>query len=330
MHEIAFILSGEDLKLAERELKSVLISSGIEFKEVIKKRQLVVLILDEFFCPYITFRCAMVKLALKIIYRGKIEDFFQKKNFEGLNTEESYYVDIHSFETKYKNLVPQIRFKIVSYLNSLGFNMSVKNPTATLYGYIINEDLYLGILISRINNKAFESRRPSKRPFFHSSSMMPKLARCLVNLSEVEINKTIVDPFCGSGGFLIEASFFTENCIGIDIDRKMVKGALKNLKHFSVYNADLIQADAEKIPLRKIEYIATDMPYGIAASLKGRNESSLLNEFLKCVESFKGLKISLATTEKRIDNECFKVDFNHVQKVRGKLFRYIYVLKNIS
>lgn len=328
MHEIAFILSGEDLKLAEKELKSVLNSLEIEYREIENKGQILVLSLDEFFCPYITYRCSMTKLSIKLIYKGKINDVFKEK-FETLSKDDFYYVDIHSFDRKYKPYVSEIKIKIAKHLYDLGFKLSVKNPTLKLIGYIKDEILYFGLLISKINSKSFELRRPSKRPFFRSSSMMPKLARCLVNLSEVKDNKTLVDPFCGSGGFLIEASYFVNYSIGIDIDDKMVKGALINLKHFKIYNADLIRADSEKIPLRMIEYIATDMPYGIAASLKGRSISSLLNNFLSSLENFKHVKISLATTESEIKNKNFTVDFKHSQKVRGKLFRYVYVLKNI-
>ncbi len=324
--EIAIILNGENLILAEKELKSCLSSLNLEYEDIYKNRQILIIRLDKFFVDYLFWRCSMLKYAIELIYRGNLQDFFKKPELKNLRLDAIYYLDLHSFDNKYKPLINSIRNEILSILSSKDIKLSVKNATKILKCLILDDNLYLGVLIANINNKQYEIRRPSKRPFFHSSSMMPKLARCIVNLSQVEINNFLLDPFCGSGGFLIEASYFVDYCVGVDIDRKMVRGALKNIKFFNKYNVDLVQADAENIPLRKIDYVATDMPYGIASSVKGREKSSLFYNFLRNLEIYDIKKLSIATTEEN-KNKNFKVEFFYRQKVKGNLYRNIYVLK---
>ncbi len=45
--------------------------------------------------------------------------------------------------------------------------------------------------------------------------MSPKLARCMVNLTGVKENDLVLDPFCGTGGILIEAGIMGARVIGV-------------------------------------------------------------------------------------------------------------------
>ena len=49
-------------------------------------------------------------------------------------------------------------------------------------------------------------RRPRARPFFHPAAIFPKLSRALVNLSRVGAGEVFLDPFCGTGSLLLEAT----------------------------------------------------------------------------------------------------------------------------
>lgn len=67
---------------------------------------------------------------------------------------------------------------------------------------IIFSDKVLCCLLLWENQERFEKRKAHLRLYNHPTSLHPRLARCLVNLANA---KKILDPFCGSGGILIEA-----------------------------------------------------------------------------------------------------------------------------
>ncbi|MBI3954568.1 methyltransferase domain-containing protein [Candidatus Collierbacteria bacterium] len=71
----------------------------------------------------------------------------------------------------------------------------------------------------------------------------PKIARSLVNLVPIDPPATILDPFCGSGRVLIEASELGFKAIGMDISDEQIRQTKKNLS-FLKLEADLIAGDA--------------------------------------------------------------------------------------
>jgi tRNA (guanine10-N2)-dimethyltransferase len=83
--------------------------------------------------------------------------------------------------------------------------VSLDNPE-TEYRAILSEDrCYFGKVLFSINRGAFDVRNPGKRDFFHPGVMMPRIARTLVNLTCSHAGDIVLDPFCGTGGILIEA-----------------------------------------------------------------------------------------------------------------------------
>lgn len=53
--------------------------------------------------------------------------------------------------------------------------------------------------------------------------MMPRMARTLVNLSLCGTGATLLDPFCGTGGILIEAEMLGIHTLGSDFDPLMIR-----------------------------------------------------------------------------------------------------------
>src|SRR2546428_13438446 len=81
---------------------------------------------------------------------------------------------------------------------------------------------------------------------------------------------TILDPFCGTGGVLVEAVQLGLRGIGLDSERGMVRGPRPSLNPGEPA-PDLAVADAGRPPLRagSVHGSATDPPYGRAASTQG-------------------------------------------------------------
>lgn len=135
----------------------------------------------------------------------------------------------------------------------------------------------------------FEGRKAHLRPGFMPVSLHPKLARCLVNLTGVE-QGLLLDPFCGTGGILIEAGLIGLKTKGYDNDREMIDKCRQNLEHFSIKKYQLVQRNA--LNLEKTGYIATDLPYGI--STKRQDFKKLYTAFFKIVEKQLGKRAVIA------------------------------------
>jgi tRNA (guanine10-N2)-dimethyltransferase len=76
----------------------------------------------------------------------------------------------------------------------------------------------------------------------------------------------VLDPFCGTGSVMVEATFIGCRVLGFDVQRRMAVGCRKNLKHFSVEPEGLVIADARRLPITKIDHLVTDPPYGRSAT----------------------------------------------------------------
>jgi tRNA (guanine10-N2)-dimethyltransferase len=163
--------------------------------------------------------------------------------------------------------------------------INLENPDKFLRTVLINNFAFMGLRIVKISKKHFFEKKPHKRPFFYPGSMSPKLARCMVNLTRIKSNDRLLDPFCGTGGILIEAGIIGARVVGSDIDPKMVKGTIENLKHCEINDYEIFEADARKLKLAyQVDGIATDPPYGISASTRGSDSSELYEEALYSFE----------------------------------------------
>ncbi len=126
----------------------------------------------------------------------------------------------------------------------------------------------------------FKSRDVKNRPFHHPTSMNAREARLLVNVSGVLPGETLLDPFAGAGGILIEAAAVGAHPIGVDAVDEMIAGAQENLEHFGL-SAELIHGDARSLPLPddSVDAIVTDLPYGRSSKVVGQLRSLYSQSF---------------------------------------------------
>ena len=128
-------------------------------------------------------------------------------------------------------------------------------------------------------------RRPRKRPFFHPSAIFPKLSRALVNMTRCREGDVFLDPFAGTGSIPIEACLVGAEVVAVDLAARMVQGCMKNMRHFRQEWPGIIRADSAALPLRKVGAIATDVPYGMASSTRGRLPRDLVDLLLPTLAS---------------------------------------------
>jgi tRNA (guanine10-N2)-dimethyltransferase len=70
----------------------------------------------------------------------------------------------------------------------------------------------------------------------------------MVNLAQAKTGNYVLDPFSGTGSTLIEATLIGCKAIGMDIQHKMAKGTLKNIRHFGLAPEGELIADARVLP----------------------------------------------------------------------------------
>jgi len=130
-------------------------------------------------------------------------------------------------------------------------------------------------------DKTYVKRKPHLRPELHPSSINPKLARACINLTGLKYG-TIIDPFCGTGGIMIEAGLMGFDTIGYDLDQIMLVKAKINIEHYRIKNFKLELKDATKMSgkLDKNMTIVTDMPYGRASKLHSKELHKLYSDFI--------------------------------------------------
>lgn len=139
--------------------------------------------------------------------------------------------------------------------------VNLNNPESEIV-ILIRKNKYYITKLHYENTDNFEARKAHKRPSLSPISLHPRLAKSMVAMTGIK-SGSILDPCCGIGGHLIEASLLNLKPIGFDIDSEMISKTKLNLKHFKnqKYPTKLYNIDATKNN-RKFNYIITDLPYG--------------------------------------------------------------------
>ena len=118
-----------------------------------------------------------------------------------------------------------------------------------------------------------EKRKVGERPFFSPISLHPKFARALINLTGVKKGGTVLDPFCGTGGIVIEAAEMGMRAIASDFDEEMVIGCQENMDFYGLKLEDSEVLDIGDIGDRftDIDAVCTDPPYGRSTKTGGED-----------------------------------------------------------
>ncbi|KZX16250.1 23S rRNA m(2) methyltransferase [Methanobrevibacter cuticularis] len=164
--------------------------------------------------------------------------------------------------------------------------VNLDNPESFIRVVATENEVFIGIERIKLNKKHFQDMKPHKRPFFYPGSMSPKLARCMVNLSHVKEGQLLLDPFCGTGGILIEGGMIGAKLIGSDIHWKMKNGTSINLDHCNIKDYQAHHIDVRELKLyEKVDAVVTDPPYGISTSTGGEKSGIIFHQFLESISN---------------------------------------------
>lgn len=270
---LLFHLSGENLELAREE---VLALASVNDYEQIGN----MLILD---CEYskVFDRLAFTHGIFEVLFISPSKSFMQHIMLTNFNR---YYKK--DFKVKMLNFTDfDIKFdekKLggIVYKKLEKPKVNLTNPKTQFFFIFSYEKIVCCKLIKKIN-KDFFKRKPHLKPEMHPTGLSPKLAKCLINLSGVK-EGFLVDPFCGSGGILVEAGLMGLRAVGFDIDKVMLKRAIINLKYYKIRKYKLTLQDSTKLE-EKISYVVTELPFGKNSKISERLEGLYL-QFLRVLD----------------------------------------------
>ena len=289
--ELLCIQSQEHPELPLAELKAVMECEGIDAEIESITEGLVILkdISEDNLCEYYGI------LTRRLGYTHEVHELILRSHVDSLDSDVttvdwSKYID-KDFAVRVKRIRSEV--DTVGYERKLGtlildncdgIKVNLSKPDSLIRVVAYGDELYIGIERIRLNKKHFEESKPHKRPFFYPGSMNPKLARCMVNLSRIHEGELLLDPFCGTGGILIEAGLIGCKVVGSDIYWKMQNGTGINLDYYGIEDYRTFHLDVRELKMyEKVASVVTDPPYGISTSTGDVDGEDIFKEFFHSI-----------------------------------------------
>jgi tRNA (guanine10-N2)-dimethyltransferase len=198
--------------------------------------------------------------------------------------DETFAVRVKRFHSQIDTVATERKAGSLILENCDNIKVNLKKPKSLIRIVAFEDIVYIAIEKIKLNKKHFEESKPHKRPFFYPGSMSPKLARCMVNLSRVMEGDLVLDPFCGTGGILIEAGLIGCKVVGSDIYWKMKNGTAVNLEHFGITDYRTFHLDVRELKMyEKVASVVTDPPYGISTTTGDVGGDEIIREFFKSI-----------------------------------------------
>ena len=212
-------------------------------------------------------------IADRIALSHRIGEYLGTTDIDGIDDlvdsleipEGSFAVRVRRFEDRYPKLDSLWLAKRIG--GRLDRKVDLSSPEVELR-VLVSDRIHIHITAAQIDRGRFEGRKVQNRPFFSPISLHPRYARALVNLTRVRKGERLLDPFCGTGGILMEAALIGVRALGSDLAPHMVDGCLDNMRHFDIEVEAIKKCDVGEIlnTFGKVDAIATDPPYGRSTS----------------------------------------------------------------
>ena len=289
--ELLCIQSQEHPQLPMAELMAVMECEDISADIEVITEGLVILknISDDDLYDYyriLTKRLGYTHEIHEMIKRTDVEDF--DKDISSINwseyIDETFAVRVKRFKSEIDTVATERKAGSLILENYSDIKVKLRNPHSLVRLVAFENDVYIAVEKIKLNKKHFQDSKPHKRPFFYPGSMNPKLARCMVNLSRVKEGQLVLDPFCGTGGILIEAGLIGCKVVGSDIYWKMKNGTSINLDYYGITDYRTFNLDVRELKMyEKVASVVTDPPYGISTSTGDIEGDDIFKEFFKAI-----------------------------------------------
>ena len=243
--------------------------------------------------------------------------------------EGTFAIRAKRFEGMMKDVDSQKLINNIGKVLSKNNDVNLKEPDIVVKMQMCDK-VHLFIEERAIDRNIFEKRKVSERPFFSPISLHPKYARTLINLTGVKKGDTILDPFCGTGGIIIEAAEMGMKVIASDFDEEMVLGCRENMEHYDLELYDYEVLDIDNICDRfcDIDAVVTDPPYGRSTKTGGEDATKIHSRAISAIpkvlnsDGRAGLILPYETT-----SDVMNLEGVYKQHVHGSLSRFYHVFR---
>lgn len=282
----------------------------------------------------LSFRFSSVFFVNKYLFDSTLDDCIMEKK-----AKENPICVTGSIAIRYKNrsdkkVNSQDVIKPLASIYTKNNKVSLEKPDNEIRALITNEKVYVGLKLFEVDRSVFEERTVQNRPFFSPISLHPRVARGLINISCVKKDELLLDPFCGTGGILLEAGLMDVRVSGSDVEEKMVKGCRQTLEEYNIKNFDLFCIDIGQINsyFEPVDAVVTDLPYGKSTTTKGEDMNSLYNRAFesirKVLKNGKRAVIGLPNPESiKMGKKYFTLIETYEFKAHKSLTRYFAVFE---
>jgi tRNA (guanine10-N2)-dimethyltransferase len=213
-------------------------------------------------------------------------------------------------------------------LTAAGLTVDLEAPDHELRALFADDVCALGWLAVE-SPRDFAERAPTDKPFFQPGSMEPLEARAVANLARARPGTTLLDPMCGTGGLLVEAGLIGARVVGLDAQRKMVRGARRNFEHY-LEDWALARGDATRLPIGgPVDAVVADVPYGRQSVVASRDVETLVSGALAEARRVTDRAVVVADRDRSADarRAGWTVEAVHERPVHRSLTRFVHVLR---
>ncbi|WP_416147989.1 TRM11 family SAM-dependent methyltransferase [Salipaludibacillus sp. HK11] len=155
------------------------------------------------------------------------------------------------------------------------------------------------------------------KPHGYSTALSPRLARSIVNIAIPDpTGVKAIDPCCGIGTVLIEASSMDITIEGSDINHRVVYRAKENLAHFG-YETDVVLADMKQTK-EKFDVAIIDMPYNLCSVVSDEEQLQMF----RSARNF--AKRVVIVTIDPVDNIIIDAGFSIVDRCKAGKNHYFF------
>ncbi|MBI3623508.1 methyltransferase domain-containing protein [Candidatus Pacearchaeota archaeon] len=293
MPQYIFIL-GRSPELSIEEIKSYLNRTGNKVLSLERKSHAILVDLkDKINNKTIDFLGGVIAIG-EVTSSANEKELDKQGIYLGVKNNITYAVWDFSNEEAYDELVLYLkkRFrqeKLKASQKNLNGSLRLQNGdnVRIVQGLVDEEYFIFNNLFGKINQKSnseeIEERDMTKPVRRESLSISPRLAKIMINLSEIKEGEVLLDPFCGIGVILQEALLQNIKVIGVDRDSDAIRGAIENLKwgKFRKDSYKLINADSRNERVKDFSVIATEPDLGMVLRKMPPNDVArkVLNDY---------------------------------------------------
>lgn len=289
-------------------------------------------LLVEFPLEFLSKIAARISLTHRIgLFLGQIEDVEDMGEINSSSVPSgSFSIRVKRFEAAKRELSSQTIIGNLGKALALDHKVDLTNPDHEVRVFI-STDVSVHLSLHTIDRQSLEARKVAERPFFSPISLHPRYARALINILQIKEGQSLLDPFCGTGGILLEAASMGIKSLASDISVDMINGTKQNMAHFGLHLSGEAVADISEIAslFPDTDFIVTDPPYGRSASTNGEDTWPLyvrtLEVALLCLKEGGRLGIVVPLPLEPIEGLVLEHLFQ--QRVHGSLSRFYHVFK---